>query len=151
MELVNFSCKWPCSQLDPPLVASLRRLHVNHSMASYVIRYDRKWVASHSWIFLSRANWQVTRGGCTQVVGRSLIGCKTSQVSQRSVANVSRRSGRGCDFGVRVYANRLMNGMRGSQARRSVMVRLQVTLITWPIIHLLFTCMSVTPQHRCKH
>ena len=30
MELVNFTCEWPNSQLDPPLVASLCRLVVDH-------------------------------------------------------------------------------------------------------------------------
>ena len=143
MELVNFTCEWPNSQLDPPLVASLRRLVVNHSVASYVIRHGRKSVAS----LLSHANFcrvrQVTRGGRAQVVGRSLIGRKASQVGRRSVASVSRRSGRGCDSGTRVYAN-------GVRARKSVVVRSQVTLITWPIIHFLFTRMSVLPQHRCK-
>ena len=51
LELANFICEWPNLQLDPPLVASLRRLVVNHSMASYVIRHDCKLVASHSWNF----------------------------------------------------------------------------------------------------
>ena len=54
------------------------------------------------------------------------------------------RSGHGCDSGSRVYADRLTNGVR---ARKSVVVRSQVTLITWPIIHFLFTSMSVPPQH----
>ena len=51
VELVNFNGEWPNSQLDPPLVASLRRLVVTHSMASYVVRCDRKSVAGHSWNF----------------------------------------------------------------------------------------------------
>ena len=93
---------------------------------------------------------QVTRGGRTQAVGRSLIGRKTSQVSRRSVSSVSRRSGRGCGSGARVYANRLTNGVRRSRARKSVVVRSLATLITWPIIHFLFTRISVAPRHRCK-
>ena len=93
---------------------------------------------------------QVTRCGRAQVVGRSLIGRKALQVSRGSVASVSRRSGRGCDSGTRVYADRLTNGVRGSRARKSVVVRSQVTLITWPIKHYLFPRMSVAHQHRCK-
>ena len=142
MDLVNFTCEWSNSQLDPPLVTSLRRLVVNHLMASYVIRQDRKSVASQSLLkFLSHTNFcwvkQVTWGGRIHVVGRSLIGRKASQVSQS-------------DSGTRVYAHRLTNGLRGSRARKSVMVRSQVTLITWPITHFLFTGMSVAPQHRCQ-
>ena len=49
VKLVNFTGEWPNSQLDPPLVAGLRRSVVNHSVASYVIRHDRKSIASHSW------------------------------------------------------------------------------------------------------
>ena len=45
-----------------------------------------------------------------------------------------------------VYAYRLTNGVWGSRARKSVMVQSQITLITWPIIHLLFTGMSVAPE-----
>ena len=82
----------------------------------------------------------MTRDGRAQDVGRSLIGSKASRVSQRSVASVLRRSGRGCDSGARVYADRLLNGVRGS---RAAVVRSQVTLIAWPIIHFLFTRMSV--------
>ena len=96
---------------------------------------------------------QVTRGGRAQVVGRSLIGRKASQVCRRSVASVSRRSGRGCGSGARVYVDRLANGLRGSRARKSVVVRSHVALITCPIIHFLFTRMSAAPyvsQHRCK-
>ena len=104
--------------------------------------------------FLSHANFcrvrQVTRGGRVQVVGRSLINRKVSQVSRRSVASVSWRSGRGCDSGARVYADRLTNGVRGSRTRKYVVVRSQVTLITWSIIHFWFTRMSVALQHRCK-
>ena len=54
---------------------------------------------------------QVTLGGRAQVVGRSLISGKESQVSQMSVASVSRRSGRGCDSRARVHADRLTNGV----------------------------------------
>ena len=89
---------------------------------------------------------QVTRVGRVQVIGWSLIGCKSSQVSGRSVANVSRRSGRGYGSGDRVNADILTNGVRGSRARKSVVVQSQVTLITWPIIHFLFTRMSVAPD-----
>ena len=104
--------------------------------------------------FFSRSNFcrarPVTRGGRAQVVGRSLIGRKALQASRRSVASVSRRSDRGFDSGARVYADRLTSGMRGSRARKSVVVRSQVTLITWPVIHFLFPRMLVAPQHRCK-
>ena len=154
MELVNFTCKWPNSQLDPPLVAGLCRSGVNHSVASYVIRHDRKSVASNSGNFLSHANFcrarQVTRGSRAKVMGQSLIGRKALQVSRRLVACVSRRSGHGCDSGARVYADRLTNGMWGSRARKSVIVWSQVIHITRPIKHFLFPRMSVTPQHRCK-
>ena len=47
----QFHFRWPDSQLDPPLVASLCRLVLIHSMASYVVRHGRKSVASHSWKF----------------------------------------------------------------------------------------------------
>ena len=92
----------------------------------------------------------MTRAGRAQVVGRSLSGRKSSQVSRRSVASVSQRSGRGRGSGTRVYADRLTKGVLGSRAHKSVVVRSQVTLITWPIIHFLFTHMSVAPQNRCK-
>ena len=81
---------------------------------------------------------QVTRGGRVQVVGRSVIGHKASQVSRRSVVIVSRRSRRGRGSGARVYADRLTNGLRGSRIRKSVVERSQVTLISWPIIHFSF-------------
>ena len=48
---VNFTCEWLNSQVDPPLVTSLCRLVVIHSMALYVIRHGRKSVVSHSWNF----------------------------------------------------------------------------------------------------
>ena len=48
MEIVNFTCEWHNSQLDPPFVASFYRLVVIHSMVSYVIRHGRKSVAIHS-------------------------------------------------------------------------------------------------------
>ena len=154
MELVNFTCEWPNSQLDPPLVACLRRSVVNQSVASYVIWHDRNSVASHSWNFYLMQTFaepdRQLRGGRAQVVGRSLIGRKALQVSRTSIAGVSRRSGRGCDSGARVYADRLTNGVRGLRARKSVVVRSQVTLITWPIKHFLFPRVSVAPQHRCK-
>ena len=83
---------------------------------------------------------QVTRGDRVQVVGRSLIGRKVSQVSWRSVASVSRRSGRGRVSGTRVYADKLTNVMWGSRARKSVVVRSQVSLI---IGHLYTCCLLV--------
>ena len=119
VELVNFTCEWPNSQLDPPLVASLCRLVVIHSAASYVVQHGRKSVASHLEI-LSHANLcrvtLVIRGGRVQVVGRSLIDRKASKVSQRLVASVSRRSGRGRGSGARLYVDRLTNVVR---ARKS--------------------------------
>ena len=51
VEHVNFTCEWPNSQLDPLLVASLSRLVIVHSVASYVLQHGRKSVASHSWNF----------------------------------------------------------------------------------------------------
>ena len=48
VEFVNSICESPNSQLDPPLFAGLRRSVVNHSVASCVIRHDRKSVARHS-------------------------------------------------------------------------------------------------------
>ena len=88
----RWTCEWPNSKLDPPLVASLFRLVVIHSMASYVIRYDCKLVARHSWFF-SHANFyrvtHVTQGSRAQVVGRSLIDRKASRVSRSSFASVS--------------------------------------------------------------
>ena len=107
-------------------------------------------VVSRSQVSHANLCWvtQVIRGGRAQVVGRSLIDRKASQVSRRLVASVLRRSGRGS--GARVYADRLTNVVRGSRARKSVVVRSQVTLITWPIIHFLFIRMSVAPRNQCK-
>ena len=72
-------------------------------LPAVMLGLHRKSVASHSWFFLAHANFcrvtQVTRGGRAQFVGRSLIGLKASQVSRRSVASVSRPSGRGCGSG----------------------------------------------------
>ena len=42
VELVNFTCEWPNSQLDPTSVASLCRLVVVHSVGSYDDRHGRK-------------------------------------------------------------------------------------------------------------
>ena len=42
VELVNFTCEWPNSQLDPPLVASLCRLVVMDSVSSYIVRHGRE-------------------------------------------------------------------------------------------------------------
>ena len=78
------------------------------------------------------------------VTCRSLISHKASQVSQRSVTSVSWWSGHGCGSGVQVNADRLMNSMQGSWARKSVLMLLQITLITWPIMHFLFiVCQSL--------
>ena len=75
---------------------------------------------------------------------RSVANRSQSITGQSEVASVSRRPGRGCGSGARVYADRLTNGVRGSQARQSVAVRSQATLITWPIIHfLLLVCQSL--------
>ena len=60
-----------------------------------------------------------------------------------SVASVSRWMGRGCGSGGQVYADRLTNGMRRSRARKSVMVRSQVTLIIWSIISFSLLCQSL--------
>ena len=83
-------------------------LVVIHSMASYVIRHDRRSQVILEF-FLSQANFsratEINRVGCAKVVGRSLIGRKALQVSRRSVASVSRRLGRGCGSGARVYAD----------------------------------------------
>ena len=87
MELVNCTCEWPNSQLDPPLVASLRRVVVNHSIASYVVRHEigRKSLLK----FLSHANFcrvrQVTRGGRAQsLVGRLSVAKHHRSVRGRS-------------------------------------------------------------------
>ena len=121
------------------------RMVVIHSMASYVIRHGSKFVASHFWFLSFHANFcrvaQVTRVGRAQVVGQSLIRHKASRVSRRCITSVSRRSDRGCGSGIRVYADRRTNGLRGSRARTSVVVRSQVTLITLPIIF--FFCLLV--------
>ena len=99
MELVNFTCEWPYSQLDP---FGRRFLQVRRkSLGGLVCHSARSQIGRMSLLkFLSHANFcrarQVNRGGRAQVVGRSLIGRKALQVSQRSVASVSRRSGRGC-------------------------------------------------------
>ena len=147
MEIVDFTCKRPNSQLDPPLVTSLCRLVVVHSMASYVIHKSLL-------KFLSHANFcrvtQVTQGSHAQVIGQSLISRKPSQVSQRLVASVWQQLGHNCGYGARVYANRLTNGVQMLWAHKSVVVRLQATLITWPVIHFLLTGMSVAPWHHCK-
>ena len=153
MELVNLTCEWPNSQLDPPLVVSLCRLVVIHSVSSYVVRHGRNSVAPHSWnshLMQTFAETQVTRGGRAKIVGRSLIGRKASQVSRRSVASVSRWSRRGRGSGTRLNAGRLTNGVRGLRARKSVVVRSQVTLIPRSILHFLFTRMSVAPRNRWK-
>ena len=101
------------------------------------LQVGRNWLDGLVLKFLSHANFrrvkQVIRGGHGGVVGGSLIGLKASRVSQRSVTSVSRWSDRGYVSGVRVYADRLTNGVRGSRPRKSVVVRSQVTLVTWPI------------------
>ena len=89
---------------------------------------------------------QVIRGSHAQVVGRSLLGRKTSHVSRRSVASESMQSGRGCGLGARVYADRLTNGVRGSRVRESVVMRSKVTVISWPTIHFLFTLCQSLPS-----
>ena len=120
---------------------------VCHSVRSEIGRKSLLKFSSHANI--SQVT-QITRGGRPQIVDRSPIGRKASQVSRRSVAWVSRRSGNGCASGAWVYADRLTNGVRGSRARKSVAVRSQVTLITRAIMSVLLTHMSVAPRHRCK-
>ena len=138
MKLVNFTCEWRTSQLEPPLVASLCWSVLSPSVGSYVVGGTVvNWSQVTLEIFTSHANFcqvtQVTRGGRAQVVGRSLIGRKKSQVSRGLVESVSRSSSRGRGSRARVYADRLTNGVRGSRARKSVLVPSQVTLITWPV------------------
>ena len=105
----------------------------------------RSWVLLWSQVF---AGWsyitQWPRMSFGTIVNRSQV---TLEIF---IASVSRRSGRGSDSGAWVYADRLTNGVRGSRVRKSIAVRSQVTLTTWPIIHSLFNRMSVAPQHRCK-
>ena len=110
---------------------------VNYSVASQVK-------------FLSHENFcrarQVTWGGRAQVVSRLLIGHKSLQISRRSVASVSRRLGRDFDSWAWVYADRLTNGVQGSRPPKSVVVRSQVILITWLIIHLCFLVCRSLPK-----
>ena len=106
-----------------------------NSLNALVCDFSRSEIGRKSLLkCLSHANFcrvtQVTRGVRGQVVGRSLIDRKTSKISRRSVASVSRRLGCGCGSATRVYTDRLTNGVRGSRARKSVVVRSQVTLIT---------------------
>ena len=147
MELVNFTCVWPKLAAGSSFSRKSLGGFVCHSVRSLI---GRKPLLK----CLFEANFcrvtPVIRGGRAQVVGQSLIGRKASQVSRRSFASVSWRSGRGYGSGDRVYADRRTNGVRGSRARKSVVVRSQLTLITWSIIHFLFTCMSVAPRHRCR-
>ena len=74
------------------LVAGLRRSVVNHSVASYVIRHGGKWIASHSWNFLSHENFcrarQVTQGGCDQVVGQSQSITGQSEVGRKCITPI---------------------------------------------------------------
>ena len=93
VKLLNFTCEWPNSQLDPPSIASLCRLVVIHSMASYVIQHDRKSIASHSWNFClirTFAESQVTRGGRAQVVvtNRSQSITGQSEVGRKCITAV---------------------------------------------------------------
>ena len=146
MELLNFTCKLPNSQLGPPLVTSLCRLVIIHSMASYVSRHSRKSVASHFWnfylmqIMLSHTgNSRPSRPGRRSVANRLQSTTGQSEVGPKWL-------GRGCGFGTRVYGNRFTNGVRGSGDRKSVMVWSQVTFITWPIIHFfVYTYVSRCP------
>ena len=154
VELVNFTCEWPNSQLDPRLVACLCRLVVIHSMASCAIRHGHKSVASHSWFFFILCKLLPSHTGNS----------RWSRTGRRSVANQSQsirgqsEVGRKCISAIGpwlwfwgpIYADSLTNGVRGSRARKSVVVRSQVTLITWSIIHFLFTRMPVAPRHRRK-
>ena len=134
----------------------------------------RSWILLWSQVFANRSLITVwSRMSFGTIINRSQvtleIPCKLlpsqtgnsrrSHPGRGSVANRSQsitdqsdgwRSGRGCDSGARVYADRLTNGVRRSRARKSVVVRSQVTLITWPIKHFLFPRMSVALQHRCK-
>ena len=127
------------SQLDPPLVASLCRLVVLHSVASYVIRYGHKSVASHSLFFFisitpllsDTGNSRRSRHSRRSVSNRSQSITSQSKVDRKCIT----ASGRGRGSGARVYADRLTNGLRGLRTRKSVVVRSRVTLIIWPIIH----------------
>ena len=69
--------------------------------------------------------------------GRGLVANQLQSIPSQSV--VDRKcimaAGRGSDSGAWVYVNRLTNGVWGSRARKSIVVRSQVTLTTWPIIH----------------
>ena len=153
VELVNFNGEWPNSQLDAPLVASLRRLVVNHSMASYAIRHDRKSVANHSWIFISckllpsqTGNSRRSRPGSGSVDNRSQSITSQSEVGRKCITAAGPLL---WFWGLSLW--RQTNEWRARVASSQwLVVRSQVTLITWPIIHFLFTRMSVAPQHRCK-
>ena len=93
VELVNFTCEWPNSQLDPPLVASLRRLVVNHSVISYVIRHGRKSVTLE--IFISckllpsqTVNSRRSRPGRGSAVNRSQNITGQSEVGRKCITAV---------------------------------------------------------------
>ena len=79
--------------------------------------------------------------------GRGLVANRSQSIPSQSVVDPKciMAAGRGSDSGAWVYADRLTNGVWGSRARKSIVVRSQVTLTTWPIIHFLFTRMSVAP------
>ena len=93
VELVNFTCEWPNSQLDPTSIASWSQF-ARWPRMSFSTVVNRSQVTLD---FFSHASFcrvtQVIRGGRAQVVGRSLIGRKTSPVSRGSVSSVSRWSG----------------------------------------------------------
>ena len=103
MELVNFNDEWLNSQLDPHLIASFSKLVVNHSMASYVIRHNRKSVASHSWNFYLMQTFADQTGNSKRSLpGRWSVANRPQSVTgRRSVTSLSRQSGRGCDSGDR--------------------------------------------------
>ena len=151
MELINFTCEWPNSQPDPPLVKVFAgwSLITRWPRMSFGTIVNRSQVTLE--IFISCKLLSNQTGNSRRLrPGRSLFGCNASQVSRRSATSVSRRLDCGCDSGASVYANKLTNGMRGSRAHKSVEVRSQVTIINWTIIRFLLTRMSVAPQHRCK-
>ena len=151
VKFVNSSCEWPNSQLDPPLVTSLCRMVVIHSMALHVIRHGRKSVASHSFIqlFFYLKQTSPCHTGNTR---QWHLGCGSVAYWSQTITDQS-EVGRKCTtagrprlwFWARVYADRLTNDARGSPARKSVVLGSQATLIACQLYTFVFSYVSRFP------
>ena len=152
MELANLICEWPNSQIDPPLVASLctspftrwPRMSFGTVINQSQVMLEF-FLISYKPLLSTHGNWRRSRPDHRSVANwpQSITG--QSEVSHKWI------------MAVRLWLwfwgpcdDRLTNRVRGLRARKSVVVQLQVTLITWQIMHFLFTLMSVTPRHWCK-